>query len=139
MEPLILPDPTGENDFTIALGRQNGAVEEDLQGMTGVSVFLSFSVGTASTGASAVAYIQTSFAGEAFFDIAAVEFTDETQNVGLNIDGEAVQSPAVLTDGEMTPGTILHGMLGDRLRAVVDTTGTYTGPTTLAVRAQPRP
>lgn len=139
MEPLILPDPTGENDFTVATGRQNGAVQEDLQGMTGLSVFLSFSLGTASTGSSVIAYIQTSFAGEAFFDIAAVEFTDDTQNIGLNINGEAAQAPVALTDGEMTAGTILHGMLGDRLRAVVDTAGTYTGPTTLAIRAQPRP
>lgn len=141
MEPFILPNAGGDDDFTVAAsGRQEGEWVEDLQGITGLSIFARFSFGaTALTGASAIVYIQTSFSGEAAFDIAAFEFNEAPETVALNIDGEAQLAPTNVTDGAMTPGTVLHGAIGDRVRAVVVTNGPYSGSTLLALRGAPRP
>lgn len=90
-----------------------------------------------SGGTTAKVWIQTSIDGGAsWFDIANFAFTTANANK-LHVIGFNPATPFV---AGTTPGaqaladnTILPGILGDRFRAVVTTTGTYAGGTTLTV------
>jgi hypothetical protein len=47
-------------------------------------------------------------------------------------------TPIIPTDGALADDTCVDGVLGDRLRVRVVTTGTYGGSTVLSVRAAVR-
>lgn len=141
MEPVVFPftDATGEEDFTIAAaGTQTGTAVEDLEGITSLGIYALFSAGAADSGSGVTVYIQTSFAGAPWFDIACLTFGDTTEDKGANIDGRATLAPTVLLAGALADNTVLNGPIGDRVRAVVDTEGAFSGPTTLALRGHAR-
>lgn len=80
-------------------------------------------------------YIQTSLdGGTTWIDIMSITFTTTTANK-VSAVSTAVALAASITpgDGALSDDTILNGLLGDRIRAKVVATGTYTGASTLDV------
>lgn len=131
--------PNGEDDFVISSdGEQIGVPVTDLEGIEALSLYAQFSVGTASTGAMVQLYIQSSFAGAPYYDIACIAFEDDSAVKVVNLNSDPLTTPATVTDGELADNTVVNGAIGDRLRAKVITTGDFTGPTLLSVRGHAR-
>ena len=87
-------------------------------------------------GTNATAYVQTSLdGGTTWFDIASFQFTTSAASkVSALTTGIAPGTQAFTPgDGALTANTVINGVLGDRFRAKLTTTGTYTGATSLAV------
>lgn len=82
-------------------------------------------------------YIQTSLdQGDTWIDIMAFNFQTTSEVVVATIDArKSITTPYTPTDGSLTPDTVKEGILGDRLRFVAKSTGTYAN-TTIKVRAQ---
>lgn len=94
-----------------------------------------------SGGTTAKTFIQTSLdGGLTWFDIANQAFTtaiaSKVSAVSTAI-APGTQGVAA-TDGTLADNTVNNGVLGDRIRAKVITTGTYAGGTTIAVWASVR-
>jgi hypothetical protein len=90
-----------------------------------------------SAGTTAKVWVQTSLDGGAtWFDIACFSFTTSTAKKLSTVvaDPATPLTPATVPgSGALTADTVLNGIIGDRIRALVTTTGTYAGGTTLAV------
>ena len=127
-------------DFTLAgNATQVGEWVEKLAGMTAATLLSKFAIGAG--GGTTKVYIQTSLdQGATVVDVACATFTTASASKIQNVSGlTAKSSPAAPTDATLTDDTTLDGVLGDRLRAKVVTSGTvYTGQTTVAVRAAVR-
>lgn len=82
-----------------------------------------------SGGTSADVYVQTSLdGGLTWFDIANFHFTTSSANKLSAVVGEpATPFTAGTTPGSgaLTANTVLNGIIGDRIRALVTTVGTY--------------
>jgi hypothetical protein len=105
----------------------------DLIGMTSVMVQAAFDHG--SGGTNVVVYLQTSLDfGASWFDIANWTFTtsDATRIMSMRAT-TAVAANLTPTSGTLTANTLVDGLLGDRLRLLYSSTGTYAGSTTLTV------
>jgi len=88
-----------------------------------------------SGGTTCKSWVQTSLdGGLTWIDIASFAFTTVTATkvsvLSLYIATAAALTP---TDGSLADNTILNGLLGDRVRCKLTTTGTYGGNTTLAL------
>lgn len=96
------------------------------------AVFLYGAGGTATK-----CYIQTSLDGGAtWIDIMTLSFTTSAASkVSAVVLQTALAAAVTPGDGALTDNTILSGLIGDRIRAKVVTTGTYTGATSIAVYA----
>ncbi len=116
--------------LTTALTAQAQEAIIDLDGLTAVTLEASFGYG--SGGATGSVTVQTSFDGTLWRDIARFDFTTATATKVANLSG--LLSKAVTAYAALGSEGVLDGVLGDRLRAVVTTTGTYVG-TTLSLRA----
>jgi hypothetical protein len=84
-------------------------------------------------GTTAIAYVQTSLdGGNNWIDIMAFNFATASARKILAVNTEtgivAAVTPAV---GALTANTAVTGIIGDRVRCMVVTTGTYTGTNTL--------
>lgn len=92
-----------------------------------------------SGGTTCKAFLQTSFdGGVTWCDIACMAFTTASlKKVGCISPVIAAAAPATPTDGTLADNTINNGLLGDRVRVKVISTGTYAG-TTLTVTVVPR-
>lgn len=127
------PGVYNTGNFTVTgAGTQNGDAVTNLEGMVSCSLYLKFDYG--SGGTAAKFYLQTSLdQGTTWMDIACVLFNtaDEVRILNL-IDAAVAQTTP--TDGELSDDTVLNGVLGDRLRGKLITTGTYAGSTTLISR-----
>ena len=120
--------------ITTALTDSAQTAIEDLDGMTAVTIEASFSYG--SGGTTCKAWVQTSFdGGTTWRDIAEFDFTTATRVAVANLSG--LLSKAVTAYAALTSEGVTDGVLGDRLRVKVTSTGTYVN-TTLAVRASVR-
>lgn len=107
-------------------------VIDDLGGMHAVTVQARFAYG--SGGTNCKAYVQTSLdQGTTWVDVACVVFTTATETQVFNLAALADKSLTVPTDGTLTDDTVVGGILGDRLRVKVISTGTYVN-TTVSVR-----
>lgn len=127
-----------DEDFAISgPGVQFGKSVEDLQGLTALAIYGVLSAAPASIGAEVTAYIQTSFAGAPWFDVACIVFGGATTARAANISGAGL-TPTALTDQALPDDTILDGALGDRVRAVVVVEGDFDSPSTLALRGHAR-
>lgn len=109
-------------------------VQTGLDGMTGATVELRLAYG--SGGTSGVAYVQTSLdEGTTWVDIASMAFTTASKSRVWNFSGLTPRTTAYTpTDGALADDTAVDGMLGDRLRLKIVTTGTYAGNTILTGR-----
>lgn len=87
-------------------------------------------------GTTAKAWVQTSFdGGTTWMDIANFAFTTSTATRLYHLTAAAVTSIATPVDGTLADNTVVNGFLGDRLRVKLTTTGTYTGASSLVIRA----
>lgn len=106
-----------------------------LVGMNSVSMQSIFTYG--SGGTSADVYVQTSLdKGVTWFDIANFHFllvTASKMSVVNMYPSTAFTAGTVPGSAALAANTVLNGIIGDRLRALVTTVGTYAGGTTLTV------
>jgi hypothetical protein len=126
--------PLASLNLTAALSAQVQTAIIDLDGMTAVTLDAEF--GWGSGGVTATAKVQTSFdGGTVWFDVAEFDFTTASRKAVCNLSG--LLSKAVATYTALSSEGVIDGVLGNMLRTVVSTTGTYAN-TTLAVRASVR-
>lgn len=126
----------GASDLAIAAAAMTICdVIDDLDGLTAVSLLVRFSYG--SGGTKVTVYVQTTLdQGASWIDVACITFTTATASKVLNLSGLTPKTTAATpSDGALTDDTAIDGILGDRLRCKVVSTGTYAGSTSLAVRA----
>jgi hypothetical protein len=104
-----------------------------------VAAAIQFRLAYGSGGTTIKAYLQTSFdQGQTWVDIACAAFTTASAVKIFNLSALTPKTTAVTpTDGSLTDDTCVDGLLGDRLRVKVTSTGTYTN-TQLAVRVAVR-
>jgi hypothetical protein len=122
-------------DVTItAAGTQTGEWVDDLDGMLAACAQLRLAYG--SGGTAVKVYLQTSLdQGTTAVDIACVVFGTASEVAALNFSALTPKTTAVVpTDGALSDDTALDGILGDRLRLKVISTGTYAGSTVLSGR-----
>ena len=121
--------------ITTALTSSAQTAIDDLEGMTAVSLVAILSYG--SGGTTAVAVVQTSVdGGTTWYDVARFDFATSSETKVANLSG--LLSKAVTAYAALSANSVFDGILGDRLRCVITTTGTYAGGTTLSVRAVAR-
>lgn len=103
------------------------------------SLTLQAVITVAGGGTSAKAWVQTSLdGGTTWVDIANFAFTTSTATRVFHLTAAAVTSIATPTDGTLADGTAVNGLLGDRFRVKLTTTGTYTGASTFVITALPK-
>ena len=124
-------------NFTItAAGTQVGDWMTGLEGMLAAALQARFQWG--SGGTACKVYIQTSLdQGNSVIDIACIVFGNSaSENEAINLSALTPKTTQVTpTDGTLTDDTAIDGILGDRIRAKVVSTGTYAGSTLLSVSA----
>lgn len=88
-------------------------------------------------GTDAIVYVQTSLdIGVTWIDIMAIGFLITTANKVSAVHRDTALAAGITPgDAALTVNTILNGLLGDRIRAKLVTTGTYTGASSLEVHA----
>lgn len=130
---------TGEviTDGTSINGEDQEFIDR-LEGMTAVTLFLRLAYG--SGGTTVRAYVQTSLdQGVTWVDIACVLFGTASETAIVNLSGLTPKTTQVNpTDGALADDTVVDGVIGDRLRVKITSTGTYAGNTTLSCRAAVR-
>ena len=124
-------------DFTLtAAGSQSGAAVAGLDGMTSVTVSARLAYG--SGGTTAVCVVQTSInQGTTWVDVARFDFSTAGAEKVVNLSGLTARTSPLSVAALASEGCN-DGILGDRLRAVVTTTGTYAGSTVASIRASVR-
>lgn len=117
-----------------AAGVAQGLIDQ-LSGVTAVTIQCAFVYG--SGGTTCAVTVQTSLdQGASWIDIARFDFTTATAKKVANLSG--LYSKAVAAVAALSAEGVTDGVLGDRFRAKVTSTGTYAGSTSVAVRMQPR-
>ena len=90
-----------------------------------------------SGGTTAKVWVQTSLdGGTTWFDVACFSFTTATATKVSSVVAvpSTPMTPATVPgSGALTADTVLNGTIGDRIRALVTTTGIYAGDTTLTL------
>lgn len=93
-------------------------------------------VTVAGGGTTAKAWVQTSIdGGTTWVDIANFALTTSTAARMYHLTPVAVTSIATPTDGTLADNTAVNGLLGDRVRVKLTTTGTYTGASSFVIHA----
>jgi len=126
-------------DFTVTTAATYvGDWVTGFQGLLAVCAQLRLAYG--SGGTSIKAYLQTSLDQETTpIDIACVVFGTASEVTALNFSALTPKLTQVTpTDGALADDTALDGILGDRFRLKLVTTGTYAGSTVLSARVNPR-
>lgn len=126
-------------DFSVAAaGTQIGDWVEHFDSLLGLTA--QFRLAYGSGGTSVKAYLQTSIdQGVTPIDIACVVFGTASEVNVLNFSGLTPKLTQVTpTDGALADDTSLDGVLGDRFRLKMVSTGVYAGSTVLSVRVHPR-
>lgn len=118
-----------------ALGGAAQGFIDRLAGMESVTIFADFEYG--SGGTSVLVYVQTSLnqSGD-WIDIARIDFATADAQKTVNLSAAA--AAAVAAVAALSNEGKVDGVLGDRLRVKVTTTGTYAGNTSISVRAAVR-
>ena len=128
---IINANPVTLGDFQITVAGQQSTpaanIPVTLQGMTALSCQVRFAYGAGGTKTNV--YIQTSIDQEqSWFDVANIAFTTSSGIGEINLSGlNAVTTPTPANSLSLADNTTFNGPLGDRLRVVVVSTGTYTG------------
>lgn len=103
-----------------------------LTGMQSCRVRLKLSYG--SGGTAVKVYVQSSDDGTSWQDMACVVFNTATEEALLNFTCAPKLTQVTPTDGAMADDTAVDGILGDRVRLKVVSTGTFSGSTVLSGR-----
>lgn len=122
------------DQITVAQTVQAFTAITDLDGATAVTIECQFQYG--SGGSTASATVQTSFdGGLTWRDVARCDFTTSTAVKHFNLSG--LLSKGATPYAALSVEGVNDGVLGNQLRAVVTSTGTYAN-TILSVRASVR-
>ena len=129
--------PLGNFQIGVA-GTQLGTAQTGLLGMTALSCQVRFAYGSGGTKTNI--YLQTSIdQGQSWFDIANFAFTTSSGVNEINLSGlTSVTTPTAAVNLALADNTSFNGPLGDQIRAVVVSTGTYGGGTLAAVNCAAR-
>jgi hypothetical protein len=85
------------------------------------------------------AWVQTSLDGGAtWYDFASFAFTNASGSAFHNLDGRAQIAGGTVRSGTLADNTVQHGLLGDRFRVLVTSTGVYTAGTKLEIWMEAR-
>jgi hypothetical protein len=126
------------SDEVITEGVSSNQVAQEfidgLDWMAGATLFASFIWG--SGGTTCVVVVQTSLDGVNWIDVARFDFAQASLAKRCNLSGLTAVGVAAVV-GLSSEG-VLDGILGDRLRTKVTSTGTYAGNTSISVRASVR-
>lgn len=116
-------------------GSGGSAGKAQLPGMNYAGFEATFVYGAGGT--TVKAWVQTSFdGGTNWLDVANFAFTTASlRKVAALSRNIVAAAPATPTTATLADNTINNGLLGDRLRVVVTSTGTYTGTNTLKITA----
>jgi hypothetical protein len=119
-------------DITTAVSETPGNIHDCPQWVKGLVVEGQFVYG--SGGTTSKVYIQTTFDGINWIDIACLAFTTTSGKRIFSLNKlEPVTTIHTPTDGAMTDNTSKDGILGKKIRTKYVTTGTYAGDTNLSV------
>jgi hypothetical protein len=125
-------------DITVTTaGTQAGSWVTGFENLLALTAQLRLAYG--SGGTSIKAYLQTSFdQGTTAVDIACVVFGTASETGLFNFNAQTPRITQINpTDGALADDTEVDGILGDRFRIKVVSTGTYAGSTVLSVRVHP--
>jgi hypothetical protein len=114
-----------------------GATQPYLQGLDGVlaaALQLNFSYG--SGGTKVTAFVQTTLdQGASWIDVWCATFTTASARKVVNLSALTPKTTALTpSDGALADDTVVDGVLGDRWRLKVVSTGVYGGNTSLSGR-----
>lgn len=124
-------------DHVLTEGLNNIGYVGGLEGMLALNLVADFDVGTAGSGATVGVTVQTRFgSGGDWIDIAQFDFTTASAKKVANLSG--LISKAVTADPALSAEGVVDGVLGDRLRAIVTSTGTYGANCNITVTASAR-
>lgn len=122
----------------ITAGVSSSGVDQELvdglDWMAAVTLFCNFTWG--SGGSTVTVYVETTLDEVNWIQIARFDFTISSDAKRCNLSG--LTPVGVASVGTLSANSVLDGILGDRLRARVTTTGVYAGNTAIAVRASVR-
>lgn len=129
---------TAVTGTVITAGSDGAAYIDDLDGMLAANIQIKLAYG--SGGTNLKVYVQTSLdQGATWVDVACAVFTTASATKVINLSGLTPKTTAATpSDGAMTDDTALDGVLGDRFRVKITSTGTYATSTTLSVRMMAR-
>ena len=136
---MISPGIKSLGDFTIAAaGTFVGDWVEGLEGLLALAAQIRLAYG--SGGTSIKAYLQTSLdQGATPIDVACFTFSTSSAVKARNLSALTPKLTDVTpTDGALADDTSVDGVLGDRFRLKVVSTGTYGGSTVLSGRISAR-
>ncbi|RVD44207.1 hypothetical protein EN742_02970 [Mesorhizobium sp. M4A.F.Ca.ET.020.02.1.1] len=122
-------------EFTItAAGTQVGEAVTGLEGMLAALLQLRLAYG--SGGTAIKAYVQCSAdQGTTWYDVACIVFGVAGEVALLNLSALTPKTTAVVPgDGALADDTAVDGLLTDRMRLKLVSTGTYAGQTVLSAR-----
>lgn len=129
----MIPELLNLGDFDILIAQAHvGTPLTNLGGMSRLTLSARLAYG--SGGTTIIAVVQTSLnQGTTWIDIARFDFATAGLEKVMNLTtNTSLTSPYTVIDLAAEGG--LNNVLGDQLRAVVTSTGTYTGSTVLALR-----
>lgn len=107
---------------------------DGLEWMAAVTLFVNFTFG--SGGSTCIVIIETTLDGVNWIDVARFDFATTSGAKRANLSG--LTPVGVAAVAALSSEGVLDGILGDRLRAKVTSTGTYAGNTSVSVRAAVR-
>lgn len=113
----------GSSTPTAAVAQEVLGTSTSLVGKNSLTLIAAVS-GLAS-GSTAVVYFQVPIDG-VYYDIAALAFTTGTAAKQVCCSIQGVSAANTLTTLGLTDNTAIQGVVGDTVRAVLKTTGTYT-------------
>ena len=120
---------------------QTGVVQTAVTGLgtpTSVTLEAIFTY-VASAATTVDAWVQTSIdAGVTWYDVANFHYTTASAVQYQNVSNTAINTSTALTSLTLSSSTSINGFLGDRLRVVDTTVGTYGAGTQLTINAYPR-
>lgn len=134
---MIAPGVYNLGDFTVtAAGTQTGEPITDLDGM--LAATLSARLAYGSGGSTVIVVVDASLnQGTTWAEIARFDFATAGAEKVVNLSGLTPRT-APLALAALSAEGCNDGVLGDRLRARVISTGTYAGSTVVSVRAAVR-
>jgi hypothetical protein len=117
------PDSTGATQAYVS----------SLEGMLSCGIEIRFIYG--SSGTTCKIYVQTSLdQGTTWSDVICMACTTASKTRLFNLSGLTPKSATTPADGVLTDDTDVDGIVGDRFRVKVVSTGTYAGNTQVSVR-----
>lgn len=130
---------TAVTDSVITSGTSaSGAAQaqiDRLEGMTSVTLFARLVYG--SGGTACLVVVQTSLdQGASWIDVCRFDFATANASKSANVSASA--AAAVAAVAALSAEGKVDGVLGDRLRCKITTTGVYAGSTSISVRAAVR-